>query len=180
MSSSSSLHTQSSSLIPSIRFFLYLFIAQLWKYFVFPSPFIYLTRSLFPLTIAAFSNLRRIFLKRSSSFRTLLNTFLFHQFRSFPHFSIFARTFLSPSASFVFLQVAWTTSSQPKFGNHICLNRNIFFREGSFKPENTICNGQWSKESHLKCWTLEPGNFKNQLLVAKPRSSLSQIKFPFS
>ena len=142
--------------------------------------FICLTQSLFLVTIATFLTLGRIFLKCSSSFHTLLNTFLFHQFRSFPHFLIFARTFLSPSASSVFLQAAWTTSLQPGFDNHISSNRNILFRGGSSKPENTICNGQWSEESHVKCWTLEPENFKNQLLLAKPRTSLYQIKLPFS
>ena len=77
--------------------------------------FFCLTQSLLPLAIAAFSALGRIFLNCYSSFRTLPNTFLFHQFRSFPHFS--TKTSPSTLASPVLLQVAWTFPHNPDLTN---------------------------------------------------------------
>lgn len=151
MSSRRYFQTCCSSLILTIWFILYLFVTQLWKYFVFLSPwlaqrsldhwahiraslskssfildFSYLTRELFPLIKASSLALISICFFWTRSCLMLPNTFMFHQIRSLPKFSTFVEISLSISTLNQWFQAAWTTSSQPGFDNHISSNRKRF------------------------------------------------------
>ena len=114
----------------------------------------------------------------SSSLHTLPKHFRFHQSKSFPHCSSFARIVLPKIPPSLDFQDASIVSPHLKLDSYISSKRKIFFFVGGTKPRGLIKRGEWFEVSQQKWWTWVLGNFMKKEFVAKPLSNLSQIDRP--
>ena len=182
-------------------FFCRHWVARLWKYFEFQSPYVAQSpfdlwnHNLFSLYTKAeisFFNfcIRKFCLVHNASFLASANSFLFsfnvflmlpkwslsHLFSSRPHLSIFWMTLAVGSSTSLASQIASTTSEHVWSDSHASLNLKGLEIDWSSRPAISIHSGPWSKDSDLRWWTFVPANLKSQSLVAKAKSNLSHIE----
>lgn len=114
----------------------------------------------------------------SSSLHTLPKHFWFHQSKSFPHCSSFARIVLPKIPPSLDFQDASIVSPHLKLDSYISSKRKKIFFVGGTKPRGLIKRGEWFEVSQQRWWTRVLGNFTKKEFVAKPLSNLSQIDRP--